>query len=88
MITGEVLVRLTTEPEVGSTLDRRQLAVLDQCPDGARVVVDIGRRKYVPHDVVRCLHEHDHRLDITIRGESPNAIANFVQAARAGAVSA
>lgn len=88
MITGEVLVRLTAEPEIGSTLDRRKLAVLEQCPDGARVVVDIGRRQYVPHDVVRCLHEHDHRLDITIQGESPAAIGKFVQAARSGLVDA
>ena len=84
MITGELYVRLTVDPETGSTIDRRKLAVLERCPDGAQVVVDIGRRQYVSQDAAVWLHEHDHRLSITIRGEHPEAIARFVAAARAG----
>lgn len=84
MITGEVYINLVTEPEASSTIDRRKLSVLDRCPDGARVLVDIGRRQYVSRDVATWLHEHDHRLAITIRGERPEAVARFVGAARAG----
>jgi hypothetical protein len=83
VITGCVYVDLTVDPDDFSR-DRRQLAVLEHCPDGARVVVDIGRRRYVTHDAAIWLHEHDHRLAIEIHGVEPDAVLRFVQAARAG----
>ena len=84
MIGGEVYIDLTLEPEVGGSRDRRRLQSLAACPDGASVIVDIGRRKFVTGDAARWLHEHDHRLAITIRGVDPLAVARFVSAARAG----
>lgn len=84
MITGSVYVDLTKEPDVADSLDRRQLAVLEDCPDGARVVVDIGRRAFVTHDAAVWLHDHDHRLQIEIHGTNPGAVTRFVRAGRAG----
>lgn len=84
MIAGCLYVDLTREPDVYGSGDRQALDVLERCPDGARVVVDIGRREFVTQDAALWLHNHDHRLSIEIRGESPEAIRRFVSAARAG----
>lgn len=85
MIAGAVKLDLSREPE-GEHLsrDRRLLQVLELCPDGARVVVDIGSRKYVSQDAARWLHEHDHRLQIEVIGTDPTAVLRFVLAGRAG----
>jgi len=84
VIRGEVYIDLTLEPDTGSSQERRKLQVLQGCPDGAVVVVDIGRRNFVTHDAATWLHEHAGRLAITIRGTDPQAVAHFVSAARAG----
>lgn len=87
-MTGSVRIDLSREPETGETLDRRRLDVLRECPDGARVVVDIGRRHYVSQDAAYWIHEHDTRLLIEIRGENPRGVAELVRAAREGEWSA
>ncbi|SDS21275.1 hypothetical protein SAMN04488570_1381 [Nocardioides scoriae] len=85
MITGNVYVDLrksSDDPYQECRADRRRLAVLERCPDGASVLVDIGRRQYISEDAARHLHEQDHRLAITIQGDLPEAVARFVRAAR------
>lgn len=84
MIGGVVTVDLTVEPELFDSRDRQKLAVLGVCPDGVRVIVDIGRRQFVSQDAAFFLHEHDHRLSIEIHGEDPAAVLRYVQAARVG----
>lgn len=85
MITGSVYVALP-ELEHGDQphADRWALCVLDQCPDGASVVVDIGDRQYVTRDAAHWLKKNDHRLQIDIRGTKPEAVLRFVLAAREG----
>ena len=84
LITGCVVIDLSTEPTVGGNRDRRLLDQLASAPDGCRVVVNVGRRSYVSQDAARWLHEHDHRLFIEIQGARAAAVARFVQAARTG----
>lgn len=90
MITGCIYLDLTFDPmavapgELHDAHDRRVLQRLSSCPDGVRVIVDIGRRKWVTHDAAVWLHEHDHRLQIEIRGEDPDAVRQFIRAGRAG----
>ena len=87
MITGSVYISLARESsdwmDQGSD-DRRALAVLRTCPDGASVVIDVGSRQYVSEDAAIWIQEEDHRLQIDIRGTDPTAVMRFVQAARAG----
>lgn len=84
MVTGCVRVDLSHEPEVFESTDRRTLSVLEQCPDGVRVIVDVGDRRHVTYDAVHYLHEHGSRLQIEITGSNPETVAQFVRAARAG----
>ena len=84
MITGSVIVDLSSDPGENFTRDRHRLAVLEHCPAGARVIVDIGSRTFVTHDAAVWLHEHDHRLSIEIRGSDPQAVLRFVLAGREG----
>lgn len=87
MITGSIYVSLPERRDDWmwqGNADRRALRVLDECPDGAVVIVDIGDRDFVTDDAARWLHQHDHRLQIDIRGSRPAAVARFVTAARAG----
>lgn len=86
MITGTVVIDLSAcdySSQMQRT-DRHLLDVLNQVPDGARVIVNIGNRRHVTQDAAVWLHEHDHRLDIEIRGSSPDAVAAFIRAGRAG----
>lgn len=83
MITGEVVIDLSSEGDPERS-DRRRLAVLEHCPEGSRVVVNIGDRLFVTQDAARWLHQHDHRLTIVICGSRPHAVAQFIRAARAG----
>lgn len=86
MITGTVTIALREVANFleQSSADRRALDVLRHCPRGAHVVVDLGERTFVSEDAARALHEHDHDLQIEIRGSDPEAVARFVRAARAG----
>ena len=85
MITGSIYIDLSDEGDIiFDNRDRNALVVLEQCPDGAHVVVDIGGRKFVTEDAARWLHAHDHRLQVDIRGRRPDAVLRFVTAARAG----
>ena len=87
MITGSIYINL---PELKndwlnqSHADRRALTVLDDCPDGVTVIIDIGAREFVSQDAAIWLHKHDHRLQVDIRGSRPMAVARFIAAARAG----
>lgn len=84
MVTGCVRVDLSYEPDVCETTDRRTLTVLEQCPDGVRVIVDLGDRRHITYDAVHYLHEHGSRLTIEVTGSNPETVALFVRAARAG----
>ena len=86
MISGTVYVDLSAS-DYSTQLqrsDRYLLDVLNRVPDGARVVVDIGSRQHVTQDAAVWLHDHDHRLDIEIRGTIPEAVAAFIRGGRAG----
>jgi hypothetical protein len=72
MVTATICVDLTAEPDLTSSADRMALAALDAVPAGARVIVDIGSRRYVPPDTAEWLHRYDHRLVLDIHG-SPDA---------------
>lgn len=84
MIRGEVVVDLSVEPDTDWNRDRRQLQVLDLCPNGATVNVLIGARKYPSQDVAHLLKIHGDRLDVVVSGPDPEAVLRFVMAARAG----
>jgi len=84
VITGCILIDLSTEPTPGDNRDRRLLDQLTAAPDGCRVVVNIGNRRFISQDAARWLHDHDHRLFIEIQGARTAAVARFVQAARSG----
>jgi hypothetical protein len=84
MISGAVTIDLTVEPELFDPLDRQKLSMLSTCPDGVRVIVNIGRRRFVSQDAAFFLNEHDHRLSIEIHGDDPSSVLRYVQAARAG----
>jgi hypothetical protein len=84
VITGTVYVDLRTEP-VGydDSRDRRRLAALDACPDGSRVVIDVGARSFV-YDLPYWLRGHADRLVIEVRGTDADAVAKLIRVARAG----
>jgi len=85
VIAGSVVLDLSREPGLDDdSRDRRTLARLLAVPDGASVVVNIGSRRFVTIDAARWLHEHGQRLDITIEGTDPDAVRDFVAAARSG----
>jgi hypothetical protein len=86
MVTGRITLSLEVEPDEDWTRDRRVLAVLDRCPDGAEVVVDIGSRQHPTQDAAGWLCKHESRLIITISGSCPEAVSRFIQAARTGDV--
>jgi hypothetical protein len=80
VVTGSVRVKLTAD----DTRDRYPLAVLERCPDGAVVRVDIGKREWASIDAAVRLHEHADRLLIEFVGTSPEGVQEFVNAARVG----
>lgn len=89
MITGCVVINLANvdlaaDPYSRQNTDRHMLDVLRAVPDGARVVVDIGNRQHVSQDAAVWLHDHDHRLEVEIRGTDPAAVSRFIRAGRAG----
>ncbi len=83
MIGGQVYVDLRREPEDESR-DRRRLAVLSEAPTGARVMVDIGGRRFIDHGAAAMLKEHGARLTIDIIGTDPIGVQTVVAVARAG----
>lgn len=87
MIGGRIVIDLSAVSSDGweeAHSDRHKLQVLDQCPDGVEVVVQIGQRRYISQDAAYWLHQHDARLQILIEGADPKAVQHFVAAARAG----
>gem|GEM_PF-2820896 len=87
MITGSVYVDLTREPSIAGDdqgQDRRALDVLDRCPAGSHVVVDIGEREFVTRDAATWLGRNAERLLIEVRGTDLAAVTRFVRAGRAG----
>jgi hypothetical protein len=84
MIRGTVRIDLSVDVELGDTRDRQQLSVLENCPDGAHVIIDLGARRHVSQDAATWLHQHDARLDIEICAERPDAVGALLRAARAG----
>jgi hypothetical protein len=88
VVTGALYVDLTrTCPEDANEearLDRHALQVLEGAPDGARVIVDIGRRQFVSTDVAVWLFRHGGRLLIEIVAHDPAALHRVVGAARSG----
>lgn len=88
MLTASVYIDLSTEPDLLSSHDRRELAALDQVPDGAHVVIDIGSRQWANDDVARIVHRHVDRLDIELKGTTRANLRLWVNACRTGSMEA
>ncbi len=86
MLTGRVHLDLSEEPDLFSSHDRKELAALDDLPNGVAVVVDIGSRRWVSPDTAEFLHRNVHRLDIVIDGTPRADIRAWLEAARTGRV--
>lgn len=86
MLTGRVHVDLSVEPDLFSTRDRKELAALDDLPNGVPVVINIGSRQWVAPDVADYLHRNVHRLDIVIEGTPKADMRAWLDAARTGKV--
>jgi hypothetical protein len=56
------------------------------CPDGARVIIDVGAAAPVP-EAVWLLAEHEHRLQLDVHGTA-HAVRGWVEARRAGSATA
>jgi hypothetical protein len=84
MVTGSVRVDLSVEPDLCGTADKHALAPLDDVPDGAHVVVDVGDRRYVPLDAATWLRRNAHWLNLEIQGTPSADIRAWVDAARGG----
>ncbi|MFC7503206.1 hypothetical protein ACOACQ_17700 [Nocardioides sp. CPCC 206347] len=84
MITGSIYVRMPDDNTLVQDFDGAALAILDQCPDGVRVVVDIHRREYFTSSVPTLLHRHGERLHIEITGVDREVVTRVIRAGRAG----
>lgn len=84
MITGSIYVRMPAESTLVQDLDGAALEILDQCPDGVRVVVDLHGREYFTPSVPMLLHRHGDRLHIEITGVNREVVARVIHAGRAG----
>lgn len=85
-ITGSLTIHLDEIPELfqQQRTDRAALQILDRVPDGAAVTVDIGSRRYVSEDAAIWINRHVDRLHVRIDGTDPDAVHDFVTAARSG----
>ena len=83
-ISAFITVDVTADYDETYSSDRRELQVLERVPDGARVVVDIGARKWFNQDTAIWLHRHGDRLNIEITGRDPDVVDCLVRAARSG----
>lgn len=87
MVTGACYVDLSTEPtDVFDNRDRRELAALEFVPDGARLVVFVGARRWVTDDAARWLHNQSDRLLIEVQGSPNGDVRRWVEAIRTGKV--
>ncbi|HEX2893169.1 MAG TPA: hypothetical protein VHO29_04105 [Marmoricola sp.] len=78
MITGTIVMDLTRDSRES---DRKQVGALNGIPDGARVVVNVGRRYIVEPDTIRHLADHANRLHLDFYGDTA-AVSRWVAAAR------
>lgn len=81
-MTGIVLIDLRGRDDDRD--DRRRLAVLENCPHGATVRVDVTGRWFLSPSAIAGLHEHALRLELEIVGSDPATVHRFVTAARLG----
>lgn len=86
MVTGSLLLDLSTAPKAltDEGRDRRTLAALEYVPDGARVVVNIGDRRWPSPDAAIWLHHHADRLHLEIQGSPHADVRAWVHAVRVG----
>lgn len=86
MVTGSLLLDLSTAPKAPTDegRDRRALAALECVPDGARVMVNIGDRRWPSLDAAIWLHHHADRLHLEIQGSLDANVRAWVHAVRAG----
>jgi hypothetical protein len=87
-VSGSLTVCLPETSETGEQerSDRHRLDMLAWVPDGARVTIDIGTRRYVSRDAASILNQHSERLDLCIDGADPQTVHGFVRAARQGSL--
>lgn len=87
MVTAVVTVSLDHEgAEDLDHADRRALQHLPQVPDGARVVVLVGRREVLMHSAVAWLSRHAARLQIEVSASTPRAARRWYDAITSGAI--
>ena len=84
MLTASIYVDLTTEPGLFDSSERRALTALENVPDGARVVVDVGSRRCPTQDAANYLHRHVNRLQIELQGTPTADMRAWLDAVRLG----
>lgn len=83
MLSATVTVELS-DHEDQDYADRRALQYLSQVPDGARLVVIVGRRELLMPSAVAWLSEHSRRLHVEISASTPHAARRWYDAIRSG----
>jgi hypothetical protein len=84
-VTVVIHVDLSREPDRSDdNRDRHKLAALDSIPPGARVVVYVGGRQWVPLDTASWLHAVAQRLQVELHGTPEANMHRWVAAARTG----
>lgn len=66
--------------------DRRALMTIDDIPDGARLIVNVGDRDLLMPSAPKILCEHSDRLNIEIAASSPQSARRWYDAIKAGEV--
>ena len=83
MLTATVTVELA-EHEDQDWSDRRALQYLPQVPDGAHLIVVVGRRELLMPSAVAWLSEHARRLHVEISATTPHAARRWYEAIKSG----
>lgn len=86
MLSATVTVALDYDHEDLDYADRRALQYLPQVPDGARLIVVVGRREMLMPSAVAWLGEHSRRLHIEIAATTPHAARRWYDAIKTGVI--
>lgn len=81
MITGTIVITLVID---NVAADRKALGGLYALPDGVRVIVEVGSRKFVSNIAVDWLQAHADRVHLDVHGEV-EAVDAWVRALRGNA---
>ena len=84
MLTATVTVELAEHEEDQDWSDRRALQYLPQVPDGARLIVIVGKRELLMPSAVAWLSEHARRLHVEISATTPGAARRWYEAIKVG----